>query len=219
MRFSHFSLLVLGSLAIASPTVSKRADAVSLLTDLYATVQIYTGAISKPPPLTYLPLHAGSRANSTYLDATLAPLSPSSSAEEKAAAVPEVGAQINLITAAVTATTNDLKALSPATKRRSVISMRTGVESSSLEKRQDVVTAVTALLAIILLEIFATLTAAIAILGGALLVVFTTPLTTSLPLLILAVEGVLDVVLGGVTVLLNTLLTALALALSGGLQT
>jgi hypothetical protein len=47
MRFSHFSLLALSSLSIASPVLSKRADAISLLTDLYATVQIYTGAISK----------------------------------------------------------------------------------------------------------------------------------------------------------------------------
>lgn len=47
MRFSHFSVLALSGLSIASPVISKRADTVSLLTDLYATVQIYTGAISK----------------------------------------------------------------------------------------------------------------------------------------------------------------------------
>jgi hypothetical protein len=47
MRFAHFSLFALSGLAIASPVVTKRADAVSLLTDLYATVQTYTGAISK----------------------------------------------------------------------------------------------------------------------------------------------------------------------------
>lgn len=46
MRFSYFSVLALGGLSIASPVVSKRADAASLLTDLFATVQIYTGAIS-----------------------------------------------------------------------------------------------------------------------------------------------------------------------------
>lgn len=46
MRFSSLSVLLLSGLSIASPVVSKRADAVSLLTDLYATVQIYTGAIS-----------------------------------------------------------------------------------------------------------------------------------------------------------------------------
>jgi hypothetical protein len=50
MRFSHFSIFALSGLALASPVVQKRdtqADVASLLTDLYATVQIYTGAISK----------------------------------------------------------------------------------------------------------------------------------------------------------------------------
>ena len=47
MRFSHFSVFALSGLSIASPVLSKRADAVSLLTDLYATVQVYTGAISQ----------------------------------------------------------------------------------------------------------------------------------------------------------------------------
>jgi hypothetical protein len=47
MRFSHFSVFALSGLSMASPVVTKRADAVSLLTDLYATVQIYTGAISQ----------------------------------------------------------------------------------------------------------------------------------------------------------------------------
>lgn len=53
MRFSHFSMLALSGLSLASPVVQKRdteADVVSLLTDLYATVQIYTGAISAPRP-------------------------------------------------------------------------------------------------------------------------------------------------------------------------
>ena len=52
MRFSHFSIFALSGLALASPVVQKRdtqADVASLLTDLYATVQIYTGAISKRP--------------------------------------------------------------------------------------------------------------------------------------------------------------------------
>jgi len=47
MRFSHFSVFALSGLAIASPVLNKRADVGTLLTDLYATVQIYTGAISK----------------------------------------------------------------------------------------------------------------------------------------------------------------------------
>ena len=47
MRFSHFSVFALSGLSIASPVLSKRADVVSLLTDLYASVQVYTGAISE----------------------------------------------------------------------------------------------------------------------------------------------------------------------------
>ena len=106
----------------------------------------------------------------------------------------------------------DLRALPPATaEKRSAFSIGT------VEKRQDVLTAVAALLALIIVEVLATVTAAVEILGGAVLIVFTTPLTTALPLLILAVEALLDVVLAGVTALLDTLLTALALALSGGL--
>jgi hypothetical protein len=74
---------------------------------------------------------------------------------------------------------------------------------------------VAAALALIFFEIIGTLLAAIAILGGAVLIVFTTPLTAALPLLILAVEALLNTVLGGVTALLDTLLTSLALALAG----
>ena len=189
MRFSLFTpLLALSGLSIASPVVAKRADTLSLLNDLYATVQIYTGAIN----------------------ATLAPLSASSSALEKAAAAPEVGKQISLITAAVTSTTNEISALTPSEKR-STISVN-ALEAP--EKRQDVAIAVAAILALIIVEILATVTAAVLVLGGALLVVFTTPLTTSLPLLVLAVQAELNVVLGGVTVILNTLLTSLAVALA-----
>ena len=49
MRFSHLSLLALTGLSIASPVVPKRdaqSDVVNILTDLFSTVQIYTGAIS-----------------------------------------------------------------------------------------------------------------------------------------------------------------------------
>ena len=52
MRFSHISLLALTGFTIASPVVQKRdtqSDVVNLLTDLYATVQTYTGAISTSP--------------------------------------------------------------------------------------------------------------------------------------------------------------------------
>lgn len=87
------------------------------------------------------------------------------------------------------------------------------IESQPKEKRQLV--AVGALLALIIVEIFATVTAAVAILGLAGLLVFLNPLTGGLSALILAVELVLDVVLVGVVALLDTLLTALALGVSG----
>ncbi|KZM26699.1 uncharacterized protein EKO05_0008819 [Ascochyta rabiei] len=203
MRFSHFSILAFGSVSIASPVLSKRADAVSLLTDLYATVQTYTGAIN----------------------ITLAPLSASSSVLEKTAATAQVGAQINLITAAITATTNNVKTLPPfksTSAKRSVSAdldfdaEPTGVDSQPKEKRQLIADG--ALLALIIVEIFATVTAAVHILGLAGLIVFLNSLTAALSLLILAVELALDVVLIGVIALLDSLLTALALGVSG-LQT
>jgi outer membrane lipoprotein-sorting protein len=48
MRFSVATVFALAGLSIAGPVgqATKRADAVSLLSDLYATVQVYTGAIS-----------------------------------------------------------------------------------------------------------------------------------------------------------------------------
>jgi len=55
----------------------------------------------------------------------------------------------------------------------------------------------------------------VAILGLAGLLVFLNPLTSALSLLILAVQLVLNVVLVGVIALLNSLLTALALGVSG----
>ncbi|KAJ4336458.1 hypothetical protein N0V95_008598 [Ascochyta clinopodiicola] len=200
MRFSQFSIFALSGLSIASPVLSKRADAVGLLTDLYATVQTYTGAIN----------------------ATLAPLSASSSLLEKTAATAQVGAQINLITAAITTTTTKIKTLPPSnstsTKRTvgadlDLDTEPTEVDSQPVEKRQLI--AVGALLALIIVEIFATVTAAVAILGLAGLLVFLNPLTAALSLLILAVELVLDVVLVGVIALLDSLLTALALGVSG----
>jgi hypothetical protein len=49
MRFSHFSLLALTGLSLASPVVKRdsASTVADLLTDLYATVQTYTGAISQ----------------------------------------------------------------------------------------------------------------------------------------------------------------------------
>jgi hypothetical protein len=85
--------------------------------------------------------------------------------------------------------------------------------SQPKEKRQLIVAG--ALLALIIVEIFATITAAVAILGLAGLLVFINPLTSALSLLILAVQLVLNVVLVGVIALLNSVLGALALGLSG----
>lgn len=85
--------------------------------------------------------------------------------------------------------------------------------SQPKEKRQLIVAG--ALLALIIVEIFATITAAVAILGLAGLLVFINPLTSALSLLILAVQLVINVVLVGVIALLNSVLGALALGLSG----
>jgi hypothetical protein len=48
MRFSVATVFALAGLSIAGPVgqATKRTDAVSLLSDLYDTVQVYTGAIS-----------------------------------------------------------------------------------------------------------------------------------------------------------------------------
>lgn len=150
----------------------------------------------------------------TTPDATLAPLSASSPLLETAATA-EVGAQIDLITAAVTATTQEIKALPPsnATSEKRFVDADLDIGSQPKEKRQLI--AVGALLALIIVEIFATVTAAVAILGLAGLLVFLNPLTGALSALILAVELVLDVVLVGVIALLDSLLTALALGVSG----
>jgi hypothetical protein len=154
----------------------------------------------------------------TVSDATLAPLSSSSGLLEKTAATAQVGTQINLITAAITATTNEINALphvnSSSTKRSVVADTDVAdIESQPKEKRQLI--AVGALLALIIVEIFATVTAAVAILGLAGLLIFLNPLTAALSLLILTVELVLNIVLVGVIALLDSLLTALALGVSG----
>jgi hypothetical protein len=153
-------------------------------------------------------------------DATLAPLSASSSIIEKTAATAEVGAQINLITVAVTSATNEIKTLpkSNATTPPTDVDIdidvdAVDIESQPKEKRQLI--AVGALLALIIVEIFATVTAAVAILGLGGLLVFLNPLTSALSLLIVAVQLVLNVTLVGVIALLNSLLAALALGLSG----
>jgi len=82
-----------------------------------------------------------------------------------------------------------------------------------VEKRQSLAAA--ALLALIIVEIFATATAAVAILGIAGLLVFLNPLTGALSLLILAVQVLVDALLVAVILLLNTILTRLAIGIGG----
>jgi hypothetical protein len=138
------------------------------------------------------------------IDATLAPLSAGSNILDKTAATVQVGNQINLITSAVTATTNELKALPPATD----------AATETVEKRQIGLT-VGVLLSLIIVEIFATVGAAITVLGLAPLLVFLNPLTTALTLIIVTVQVLLNIVLLDVIALLNALLTGLALGVSG----
>ncbi|KAF2794199.1 hypothetical protein K505DRAFT_417280 [Melanomma pulvis-pyrius CBS 109.77] len=193
MRFSHFSILALSGLSLASPVLERRADAVSLLTDLYATIQTYTGAIN----------------------ATLAPLSVSSSPLEKAAALTDVGASLSSITDALKAATSSVKAITPgsASKRSALSPSTIDAQAEPVAKRQLVEVGV--ILALILVELFATIAGAIAILGLAGLLVFLNPLTSALALLILAVEVLVDALLIAVIVLLDTLLTGLAIGIGG----
>jgi hypothetical protein len=202
MRFSHLAVFALSGLSLASPVVQQKrqeSSVESLLTDLFATVQIYTGAIN----------------------ATLAPLSTSSSILEKTAAIPQVGEQLNKITAAITSTTSEIRELAPANATQPMVPANgnekrssTDVDASQPKEKRQLI-AVGALLAFIIVVIFATITAAVAILGLAGLLIFINPLTSALGLLILAVQLVLNVVLAGVIALLNSLLAALALGLSG----
>jgi hypothetical protein len=101
----------------------------------------------------------------------------------------------------------------PGGQKRSPSSTALIESAQPKEKRQLI--AAGALLALIIVEIFATITAAVAVLGLAGLLVFINPLTSALSLLILAVQLVLNVVLVGVIALLNSVLGALALGLSG----
>lgn len=153
----------------------------------------------------------------TNSDATLAPLSPSSGLLEKTAATAEVGAQLNLITAAITSTTREISALPPvngsATKRFVDTEVDLEIVAEPKEKRQLVT--VTALLGLIIVEIFATIAAAIGTLGLAALLIYINPVTGAISALILAVQLILNVALIGVIALLNGILTSLALGLSG----
>ncbi|KAF2704454.1 hypothetical protein K504DRAFT_485059 [Pleomassaria siparia CBS 279.74] len=193
MRFSYVSVIALVTSAIASPVLERRADAVSILTDLYATIQTYTGAIN----------------------ATLATLSTSPSVPNNTAAIAEVGAQLTSITDAIKSSTSSVKTITPCSSaKRSPLERSISVQvTHPKEKRQ--IAEVGVLLSLIITEIFATVTGAVAILGLAGLLVFLNPLTSSLSLLILAVEVLVDVLLIAVIVLLDSVLTALALGVAG----
>lgn len=147
-------------------------------------------------------------------DTTLATLSPSSSLLEKTAAIPQVGAQLNLITAAITSTTTEINALPHADNSTPPVEIDSEPASPQFIQKRQLVT-VGVLLGLIIVEIFATVGAAIAILGLGGLLIFINPLTASLSLLIVTVQIVLNVVLVGVIALLNSVLAALALGLSG----
>jgi hypothetical protein len=99
-------------------------------------------------------------------------------------------------------------------KKRSVSTDNVLVDAAQPKEKRQLIAA-GALLALIIVEVFATITAAVAVLGLAGLLVFINPLTSALSLLILAVQLVLNVVLVGVIALLNSVLGALALGLSG----
>jgi hypothetical protein len=131
--------------------------------------------------------------------------------------IPQVGAQISAITAAVVPSTSEINALAPSSKiKRSFIAIEAPVIN---EKRQDIATeaAIIPVLGSIFTENISTIISAALILGTAALLSFTDPLIRSLPALILAVEAVLNIVLGTVTVLLDGLLDTFALAPAGAL--
>ncbi|KAJ6283688.1 hypothetical protein J3E71DRAFT_376989 [Bipolaris maydis] len=225
MRLSNLTFFTLTTLSFASPLLSPRqapeSSIESLLTTLFATVQTYTGAIN----------------------ATLAPLTPSSPLLEKAAAIPQIASQITKITLAIQSTAAEIRStssLAPENATQPTTNTTTATDdddddnnnnnnNTSIAPRHDASTqqdsgvavlkrqaiAIAALLSLIIIEIFATVTAAVAILGLAGLLVYLNPLTGALSALILAVQLVLNVVLVGVIALLNGLLTSLALGLSG----
>ena len=151
------------------------------------------------------------------LDATLAPLTPQSSLLDKTAAVTEIGASFASITNALKSSTDSVRALTPAcAAKRSISVGSTTLEAYSEPKsKRQLGIAVAVLLVLIIVEIFATITAAVAILGLSILLVFLNPLTGGLGALILAVQLLVDVLLIDVIIILNTLLTGLALTLGG----
>ncbi|KAL2070977.1 hypothetical protein VTL71DRAFT_14003 [Oculimacula yallundae] len=192
MRFSYLAVLALTGLSVATPVIERRADAVSILTDLLAEVKVHTGAINS----------------------SIAGLSPLD-VVGKAAAVTEVGASLTEVTAAFQSAASSIKALTPgcSSKRSIEFVSTTAVDAyAPVEKRQATLALeVAILLTAIIVELFATIAAAVAILGVTVLLIFLTPMTGGLSALILAVQLLVDTLLIGVIVLLNTLLTGLAI--------
>jgi hypothetical protein len=135
---------------------------------------------------------------------------------EKTAAIPKVGQQLTLLTSAITASTSTIDALPHAPATSDPVEIQ-GLDdsTSSLKYAKRQLIAVGALLGLIIIEIFATVGAAIAILGLGGLLIFINPVTGALVALIVVVQVVLNVVLLGVIALLNSLLAGLALGLSG----
>lgn len=106
-----------------------------------------------------------------YPDGTLATLSPTSSVVEKAAALAAIGTEFGGLTAAITSATTSIKGLTVVSKRAEVSAAGVNVE---IESRQlGELALLGAALALLLLEVFATISATVAALGlGMLLFIF-----------------------------------------------
>jgi hypothetical protein len=134
---------------------------------------------------------------------------------EKTAATAQVGSQINLISSAIRSSTSEIRDLPPTDLSDSDVDIPLSDDAAAapedLEKRQLLTVGV--LLGLIVVEIFATISGAVAILGLAGLLIYLNPLTGALAALIVAVQVILNVVLVGVLALLNGLLAGLALGL------
>jgi len=196
MKFSLLKPLAIGGLltsAIANPiAVRQESSALTILTGLFTTVQTYTGAIN----------------------ATLATLSSTSSANDTAAALASVGTELTGLTSAIGAATTSIKGLTPVSKRSDIsVALSTEIQPRQLDPTE--LALIAAAISLLLVEVFATVSAAVALLGLTGLLSFLNPLTGGLGALILAVEVLVDFLLLDVTVLLDTLLTGLALALGG----
>jgi len=192
MKTSFFSLFALTGLfassCVASPVanavaVEKRQSdaALSIVTDLLSTIQGFDATINS----------------------TIAGVSPSSSADDQAAASTTVNGIITEITDAVNSAIASVQAI-PVSKRDNLAVRQTATP-----------TEITLVLEEILEELSNTLNGVIASLGLTSLLGFLTPLTTALGGLIAALEVVVDDLLAVVEELLNGILTGLSVALDG----